>query len=206
MPDTLKFKRRALPHWLVADRSYFVTINLEGAIPSSVIRQMQADREVHEKQGLDCTDLKRQQFIRIESILDSERDGCWLSNPEVADLVLQNMDWLRKKRGWRIYAAVVISTHVHLLMRSETGRSGYLLDDLADFKRFTGASANRILNRKGSFWAREVFDHWIRDRSKFESALRYILNNPVKAGLVSEWNKWPWHIVDESVSGLMDGR
>lgn len=204
MPTTLWFFRRNLPHWLVADRSYFVTIRLHGTLPRNVVEEMRAERKRLE--GVDAAEvnqLQRQQFVKLEKILDSAGQGsAWLGDAKVAALVIESLGWLRKK-GWRIYAAVVMSNHVHMLMRSETGCSAELLDDLGHFKRYTARQANILLGREGQFWAREDFDHWIRDRAKFEGTIRYILNNPVKAGLVGKWQDWPWCCLDESIRELV---
>jgi REP element-mobilizing transposase RayT len=64
--------------------------------------------------------------------------------------------------------------------------------------------ANRILGRSGPFWAEEDFDHWIRTPDKFESTVRYIVNNPVKAGRVRHWSEWKWFLVHEEVRYCMD--
>lgn len=52
------------------------------------------------------------------------------------------------------------------------------------------------LNQKSSYliknWQHESFDRVIRDAEELESTIRYVLNNPVKAGLVDEWQDWPF--------------
>ena len=121
----------------------------------------------------------------------------WLTRPGVPELVLANLDWLTEQRGWHIYAATVLSNHVHLLLRNGEGRNGSLLGDLASFKSFVATQANRVLDRKGTFWAREGFDHWCRDESKVIGVARYICQNPVKAGLVAAWADWPWTRCEE---------
>jgi hypothetical protein len=56
---------------------------------------------------------------------------------------------------------------------------------------------NRILSRTGQFWEHESFDHVVR-QGKFFQTIKYVLNNPVKAGLVKEWRQWRWcHCRDE---------
>jgi len=204
MENTVKFFRRNLPHWLVSDRSYFVTIRLHGTLPQTVMRTLQEERNSLEASSPELMDLQRRQFLKLEKILDVCESGrAWLADPDIASMVLKNLDWLRAECGWRIYAGVVMPTHLHLLMRSEDGRSGELPNDLAHFKRFSAHKVNQILGRSGPFWAREQFDHWIRNREKFEGTIRYILNNPVKAGLVTDWRKWPWYCLDESVKELI---
>ena len=88
-------------------------------------------------------------------------------------------------------------------MRNEDGRTEEMLEDLARFKNYTAREANKVLGRRGAFWAREDFDHWIRSREKFEGTVRYIANNPVKAGMVSDWSEWKWTVVEDSVRYCM---
>lgn len=147
--------------------------------------------------------LSRKHFRILERVLDGlEQENRWLDEPAVATILMENLGWLRA-RGWKIYAATILSTHIHLLMRNEEGSSAGLLDDLGQFKSHTAKLANAALGRKGSFWAREQFDHWIRSREKFESTLLYIVRNPVKAHRVKDWRDWPWTAVDESVRELL---
>jgi len=100
---------------------------------------------------------------------------------------------------------MIMPNHIHLLMRNVDGRTAELLNDLGQFKSFTARKANHILESSGAFWAREDFDHWIRNREKFESTVRYIANNPVKAGLTDHWTKWNWCVVHKSVRYCLEG-
>jgi len=59
-------------------------------------------------------------------------------------------------------------------------------------KGIKGVSA-RLLNqhwgRSGTVWQNESFDRIIRDQTEFEEKLQYMLDNPVKRGLVDDgWN------------------
>jgi hypothetical protein len=57
----------------------------------------------------------------------------------------------------------------------------------------TAQKSNRILGRAGqSFWQSESFDHWCRSVSEMAKIRRYIILNPVKAGLVQRPQDWPW--------------
>ena len=196
MVETLRYTRGNLPHWLVADHAYFVTIRLAGTIPKSVLTELQAERDALVKANANeeaLTELARRQFLRVERCLhavDNNRD--WLTRAGVPEIVLSNLDWLEKQRGWRVYAATVLSNHVHLLLRNNEGHSGELLEDLGQYKNYVARQANRVLGRTGVFWAREGFDHWCRDEAKVIGVARYICANPVKAGLVKTWTDWPW--------------
>ena len=202
--ETLRFTRRNLPHWLVADASFFVTLRLAGTLPKELVEEMRMERAIVKSSEDARCELARRQFARIEGLLDeSAANRMDLANPDVARFCLVNLDWLRA-RGWRIFAATVLGNHAHMLLRSENGRSRELLTDMDQYKGFTGRVANRVLGRQGRFWARDQFDHWLRDAAKFDGVVRYIAQNPVKAGLVKDWRAWPWTIVEDDLRRLCD--
>ena len=58
-----------------------------------------------------------------------------------------------------------------------------------------GASAhmiNRRLGRKGKVWQEESFDRVLRSSESLDEKIAYILNNPVRKGLVSRPEDYPW--------------
>ncbi|RZM09256.1 MAG: hypothetical protein EOO88_49060, partial [Pedobacter sp.] len=63
---------------------------------------------------------------------------------------------------------------------------------LQRIKTYTAVRANRLLNRIGQpFWQAESYDHIVRNKKSFKRIIAYILNNPVKAGFVENWEDWP---------------
>jgi putative DNA methylase len=57
-------------------------------------------------------------------------------------------------------------------------------------KSYTANRANEILERSGSFWQKESYDHWIRDLDELERIIAYVAANPVRAGLCDEPHLW----------------
>ncbi len=57
-------------------------------------------------------------------------------------------------------------------------------------KSFTANKINKLLNRSGELWQKEVFDLYIRDFEYFENTVAYIENNPVKARLCERASDW----------------
>jgi len=41
-------------------------------------------------------------------------------------------------------------------------------------------------------WKDEYWDRFIRDQNHFNRVIDYIHSNPIKAGLVTQANEWPW--------------
>lgn len=60
-------------------------------------------------------------------------------------------------------------------------------------KRYSAREANLLLGRTGAFWQEESYDRYSRNHEEWRRTIRYVLNNPVKAGLVEEWQAWPWN-------------
>jgi hypothetical protein len=68
-------------------------------------------------------------------------------------------------------------------------------------KGFTAGRANRLLGRFGAFWLHESYDHCVRNEAELRRIIAYVANNPVKAGLVTEWQAWPWTYVRDAQAG-----
>ena len=52
----------------------------------------------------------------------------------------------------------------------------------------------------GFHWQRDFFEHRLRDHESFVEKLDYVLQNPVRAGLVADWKDWPFTIVAQRAS------
>ena len=199
MVSSVSFRRRHLPHWMVADASYFVTVREKGTLPKHVVEQLRQEREDLSRRGHSLeqeTELRRRQFRMMEDILDGVTiQGGSVIRPETAPIVMSSFDWLERELSWRIYAMVLMPNHVHILLRNLEGRNSLLSTDLGRVKRFTGTRINAVLERQGSFWQDENFDHWCRTPEEFDRVRHYILENPVRAGLVRSIDDWPWKMI-----------
>ena len=79
--------------------------------------------------------------------------------------------------------------HVHLLITPRTGASSFL----RRLKGFSARQANLILERTGRpFWQDESYDHLVRSGEEYRRISRYIINNPVRAGLVDTVEGFAW--------------
>ena len=63
---------------------------------------------------------------------------------------------------------------------------------VADLKEYTAREANKLLRRRGQFWAEDYWDTYMRDGKQELKTRRYIENNPAKAFLVRDPKDWPW--------------
>jgi hypothetical protein len=62
-------------------------------------------------------------------------------------------------------------------------------------KAIKGASShaiNRRLHSQQTIWQEESFDHVLRSSENLDAKIDYILQNPVRAGLVRVASQYPW--------------
>ena len=199
--ETLSFSRRNLPHWRVAGRPYFVTFRLKNTLPEHIVREMKIKRQKLKnmnKHPDDILSFERISFMRIENILDSQNDStCYLNQPAAADVVMESFNFIENKYKWHFPYIVVMPSHVHCLASHQDKALISLERVLGHLKSFTSHEINKIIQRKGSLWEGENFDHWCRAPESEERIKEYIRNNPVKAGLVKTSEEWKWMKIEE---------
>jgi REP element-mobilizing transposase RayT len=97
---------------------------------------------------------------------------------------------------YRLHVAVVMPDHVHLILTPLTDETRRLIVSLVEIlKAVKGASAHAInhrLGHRGTVWQEESFDHVLRSSENLDAKIEYILQNPVRAGLVQNWQQYRW--------------
>jgi len=81
--------------------------------------------------------------------------------------------------------------HVHAVVFLPEN-APFLAETLQRLKGYTALQANKILGRTGQFWQRETYDHIVRNGEEMQRVVAYVVTNPVKAGLVENWEHWPY--------------
>ena len=113
-------------------------------------------------------------------------------NPDIQQIIKQNlMHWDNIR--YNLISYCIMPNHLHFIIRplvksSESYES--LAKIMFSIKSYTANECNKILVRKGRFWQHESYDHYIRNNEELNYYVNYILQNPVKAGLVSKPEQW----------------
>lgn len=197
--EIMNYYKRNLPHWQPHEAEYFVTFRLAGSIPKEAvikIKSKQKELEQGEKQIENLSQkISRKIFQKYERLLEDNNQGpFWLRQSELAALVCEAIEF-RDGNQYELYAYCIMPNHVHIvfkLLNSDLETEFPVTKILGSLKRFTAREANKVLKRKGQFWQHESFDRVIRNQEELESTIKYVLNNPVKANLVNEWQDWPY--------------
>ena len=201
--------RGKLPHLKREGASYFVTFRLADSLPAHEVARLKHNRTaILEQAGVAKRPLtwhEEQELLawycdKVEALLDAGRGACWLSKPDVADLVTTALKFFAGQR-YDLRSWVVMPNHVHAIVWPYPEHT--LSRILHSWKSFTSKQAATILCRKGEpFWQAESFDHHIRDVEEHARLAAYIENNPVKAGFCKYPEDWKWSSAcDRAASG-----
>src|SRR5262249_54095988 len=105
-----------------------------------------------------------------------------------------------RKHGIEVFAYVVMSTHVHLLLRAPQGNlprfMQYLLGNIS---KKIGA----LIGWRGSFWQCRYSAQPVLDEAAFLDRVRSLLAHGVKEGLVRRCHEWPGL---SSLAPMRDGK
>ena len=207
-----EFYRRHLPHWQPQGVVFLVTFRLKGSLPYEVIESLREEQEsakialrkLPESERAHQNALDEQRYFENWEIhLDKAGFGPrWLFQPEIADVVKEALQY-RDRKVFDLHAFSIMSNHVHVVFEplsksewhSDTRRSVWQSDlpkIMQSLKRHTARQANIILGREGAFWQDESYDRVIRDNNEYVRTVSYVLENSVKAGLVSKSEDWKW--------------
>jgi len=107
-----------------------------------------------------------------------------LCNDRIGPAVLEAVRFYNEKERWFCSIALLMPDHVHMLVCFPSD---------AILSRVVG-SWKRALTRSHTItWQRNFFEHRLRNEENARDKSEYILQNPVQAGLVEDWQKWPYY-------------
>lgn len=180
-------------------------------------KQTENPSETIEKNKQLLPEFHREWFKKFEDILHQAKQGeMWLGNSEIRQIVA---DKLLEDDGkkYRLDAFSIMSNHVHVVFKPNISEANLVEDKTSTRPKFvseeatlaeimqslkgvTARKANLALNRSGSFWEKESYDHYIRDDAEFYRVVKYTLNNPVKAKIVNRWQDWAGNYLTQRLS------
>jgi putative transposase len=123
-----------------------------------------------------------------------------------SDLLVRHVERLRRiyasvqqRRSFETVAICIVPDHIHAIwqlprhdsdfpLRWSLIKSGFSRGLALDAPR----TASKTVKRERGLWQRRYWEHAIRDDADFERHVDYIHFNPVKHGLVSRVEDWPY--------------
>lgn len=211
-----EFYRRQLPHIHPHHATYFITFRLIHSLPVSIVEMLtkkysEYEQRLKEQPGM--TDAAQRRvaleefhhayFTAFDEFLDAHREGNrWLSNNAVADVV---RDALHHRDGivYDLLCYTIMPNHVHMICTIDSAaifvrrafhgsRITPVATMLHSLKRYTAHECNALLGRQGAFWQSESYDRVVRNDQELDRTIGYVMNNPVKAGFVTDMLEWKY--------------
>ena len=168
--------QRHLPHLYQLDHPIFITFRLQGSLPEG--------RFFH-KGAI----TSGKYFVCMDRLLDTNSNSPrYLQLPNVAECVVEAIQQ-QSATSYELHAWVVMPNHVHLLITPHVDVSKIM----RQLKGSTARLGNALIGLTGSpFWQNESYDHLVRGAEEFSRIENYIVQNPVKAGLVEIDEEFRW--------------
>jgi REP-associated tyrosine transposase len=118
------------------------------------------------------------------------------ATPPVFEAIKTAVPQLRK---WHVLAGVIMPDQVHWIISPVDDRDLSVGDFSQGFKRML----RKALESQSWEWQRGCFDRLLRSDEKLRNKWIYVKDNPVRHGLVSRAEDWPYHLdfINESDPG-----
>jgi putative transposase len=137
----MSFYRRRLPHWQPEGVPIFLTWRLYGSLPRGLSMP-------------DALSTEGERFLAIDREMDRASSGpTWLKDPRIASCFVDTLFLAEKKcELYELFAWVVMSNHVHVLLRPHKP----VREVTRAVKKTSARQANIVLGRSGvPFWQDE---------------------------------------------------
>jgi len=145
-------------------------------------------RPQHKKIRLNQVEYGRREAICSVTVAVRERRPVFENGRAATDAV-QVLRQLAERTGVLVYGYCIMPDHVHLVV-SPSGT--------CDVVTFVGRFKNLVQRAAwkqgivGAFWQASFWDHFVRADEQIERVVDYVLANPVRRGLVSRWQEYPF--------------
>ena len=217
--------RGYLPHYENPIAIQHVTFHLADSLPKAALERMEMELRIFTH--------KRQDEERRKRIEDLRDAGHGFAKPtdrltegiqEIAQMVQESLFYFDGQR-YRLIAWVVMPNHVHALFQPlhnwkvskiVASWKKFTAGKIKEYKRRIAGSAELLFGTNANqeigdpddpapVWQREYWDRYMRNETHMRSAIEYIHQNPVKAGLVARAEDWPWSSAYTGIANLPIG-
>lgn len=143
--------------------------------------------------------------VAVDKALHRRRGGpFYLRNEPVRDIVLKAWKNQHDRGLIHLIAVCVMSNHVHVLLKAPEDVSSMSVVPLMESHRnFTAHKASHVLDEPpADLWEDAFHNRRVHPR-ELSGIVQFVLNNPVEAGLVEDWARWPGTFLNEDYAALL---
>jgi REP element-mobilizing transposase RayT len=118
---------------------------------------------------------------------------CILANRDIENILINEWRVATEKHGWRVGRYVIMPDHVHFFCMEVLGGARRDLSRfMQQWKKWTAVTIQSGCGVSLPVWQRGFFDHVLRNDESWSEKWDYVRQNPVRAGLVENWEEWQY--------------
>ena len=170
-------------------------------------------------------------FKQIDKLLNENiRATMQFSNAETADRIAEAIRYQDGKK-YTLLAYCIMPSHAHLVvdinrelfqpkqnevLQTASQQASESSEQPANIAQFIVKEILESIQKDSSLYAAlnflcndkllryESFNHIVHDEKELNRIVLYILQNPVKADIVSNWREWRWSFISEEIKYAAD--
>ncbi|MBL9114396.1 MAG: transposase [Verrucomicrobiaceae bacterium] len=115
-----------------------------------------------------------------------------LAHHYVSEIFNEVWDNCESLYRWEVGSYVIMPDHVHFFCAG-VGCTKPLATFVGKWKEWTAKNLARRHQYPRTLWQPQFFDHVMRSDESYTEKWMYVRSNPVRAGLVSDPESWPYY-------------
>jgi putative transposase len=134
-------------------------------------------------------------FIYFLTVCTAHKEPYFLDK-RIKKIITDELEFRRIKGEIKLFFYCIMPDHLHLLLSLGERYQKNLQNWISAFKRYISRQTNVSFSVR-PLWQKNFYDHIVRTDESVSKIAEYIVNNPVRQGLVSVWKEYPYsRIVD----------
>lgn len=198
-----EYFRMGQPHFQPIGAQFHVVLLAYDTVPVKIIRGIVSDRlcfRFHHR--TECNEDAPTHEHNKQIFSKQNRQEYSFTAPQARRIILKKLKQYQADR-YELLACCIMSNHIHILLDLSV-QVPCDWDGVSSIKEYQnlgriigmikGGAAyeiNKLDRRKRNLWSPGYYDRYIRNEKHLWNTWNYIINNPVKAGIVRHWQDFP---------------
>ncbi len=120
----------------------------------------------------------------------------YFKDPKAAQQIAYEIDYrAHVAKEVEVFVYCIMPDHLHLLMKLKEGYGKTLHNWVAAFKRYSARIFSEMYKIK-PLWQTNFYEHIVRKDESVNKIAEYIVNNPVRKNIVSDWQRYCFSQID----------
>ncbi len=140
-------------------------------------------------------DYTNDNYVYFVTMCAENKQRCFVNN-KITKIIEDELEFRRTTKEINLLCYCIMPDHLHILLSLTEDYHKSLQNWVSAFKRYTTRVINELFSIK-PLWQKNFYDHVVRKEESLIKIAEYIVNNPVRKGIVSEWEKYPYSKIVE---------